>query len=108
MLLLQSQVYVNTCHEIYFNLITTFKYFYLEMMIMHVKTINMHEFMYVCKGKSNQDKYNNLHNKGRDKIMAGPLKSMNICHWLQLALNQALKQQEANGIFYLIILVNEQ
>lgn len=45
---------------------------------MYVKATNIHECMRVCKG-DNQGKGNNLHQKGKEKIMASPLKSTNIC-----------------------------
>lgn len=48
MLLLWSQVSVNTSLEIPFNLITTLKYFCLQVMIMYVKTTNIRERMHVC------------------------------------------------------------
>lgn len=47
-------------------------------MIVYVKATNICERMHVCKG-DNQGKGNNLHQKGKEKIMASPLKSTNIC-----------------------------
>lgn len=85
MLLLQSQVSVNTSLEIPFNLITTLKYFCLQVMIMYVKTTNIRERMHVCKGE-NQGKCNNLHKKGKENIMASPLKSTNICPLTSISL----------------------
>lgn len=85
MLLLWSQVSVNTSLEIPFNLITTLKYFCLQVMIMYVKTTNIREHMHVCKGE-NQGKCNNLHKKGKENIMASPLKSTNICPLTSISL----------------------
>lgn len=45
---------------------------------MYVKATNIRECMRVCKG-DNQGKGNNFHQKDKEKIMASPLKSTNIC-----------------------------